>query len=304
MMEGLIRPDKGLGKVLAGSLVLHLIVIAAAIFLYKAEPKRFITPVITVDLVGSGARLSKEAEVKEPPQASPPAPEPSSPKSEAKKEAMPEKTAAKEAAKEKAFVKTKEPASIDGALKRIKENVRKKEENTLVSSKIDEIKKKQEASSKELSSKLAELRKEIGTKGLRPKEAPPKEAAPEARPYAKAAVQGVSPGHIGPRGNGLTGENLRTQYPAYYSIIHDRVQENWIYPEGFEYRNISVIVSIKIGRRGELLDISLEKSSGNARFDESLTNAVKKASPFPPLPEGLSGKFLETGLRFCPKCTE
>jgi TolA protein len=96
--------------------------------------------------------------------------------------------------------------------------------------------------------------------------------------------------------------NLQASYPAYYSAITDRVQSSWVFPEGMAGKDLSIIVSIKIGKDGGLLESWIERSSGNTLFDESLVNAVKKASPFPPLPEDFKGKYLETGLRFCPMC--
>jgi len=102
--------------------------------------------------------------------------------------------------------------------------------------------------------------------------------------------------------SGVSKESLQLKHKAYFSLIRDHVQENWIYPETFDNEKISVIVSIRIGRDGELIKSWVEKGSGNRQFDDSLLKAVQKASPFPPLPEDFTEDMLETGLRFCPRC--
>jgi TonB family protein len=81
------------------------------------------------------------------------------------------------------------------------------------------------------------------------------------------------------------------------------VQENWSYPEAYQRAGLSMIVSLRIARTGKLISVWVEERSGNPRFDSSLVNAVKKAAPFEPLPQGFDGAWLETGLRFCPECS-
>lgn len=288
-MEVLRVNGRGLRKSLAGSFILHIIVISAGIALFNGPERKFISPVYTVDLVGPGP--SKE---QAPVKAEPLSPQPRVREKEADtKPKEPPKSAKKEEARpvQKESVKVKEDkdaASISEALKKVAENLRKKQESALVSSKVEDIKKKKEADSKFASERLGEIKKELSKAETR--------TFPQDRPARPAAGGGG--------GKGLSSGSLQAKYPAYYNIIHDRVQENWIYPEGFELSRVSVIASLRIARSGDLLDVWLEKSSGNARFDESLLNAVKKAAPFPPLPQDMEGRFLESGLRFCPGCTE
>ncbi len=59
-----------------------------------------------------------------------------------------------------------------------------------------------------------------------------------------------------------------------------------------------VLVSVRIARDGVLIDSWIEKGSGNRLFDDSALKAVKKAAPFPPLPEAFDGDYLEIGFRF------
>ncbi|HAO94179.1 MAG TPA: cell envelope integrity protein TolA [Deltaproteobacteria bacterium] len=293
-MEGLLRGQSGLHKALAGSIIFHAVILSAGLFLFEAGSKRdFLAPVYTVEIVapsGESARASTQPSIE--PQATADTTEAKGPAKEEKKtEAKAEK------------VRIRESASVSDALKKVEERVRKKTEAASVSSKIEEIKKRQEERAVDTGKRLSELKKELGAKSAVSHQP---QAGPTASSTAIEAAKGAAKSAKGPAGAGggtATG-GLKSRYPAYYSIIHDRVKDNWEYPEGFDYKKVSVIVSIKIDRSGSLLELLLEESSGNKRFDESLMNAVQKAAPFPPLPHEFEGKYLETGLRFCPGCAD
>lgn len=275
----------GFGKTLAGSVILHAALLAAVALVFASGTSRvFISPVYTVDLVAQGPRPARQASpapaaeaVKEEP-----APQPVVPKAAA--QAMPKAQAEK--VSPDALTINKKP-SVDEALKKIEKKVERRKDEALVASSIDDLKKKMEADRQSRDERVSKLREEISSRAASPK------ATPALKPQASTAQN--------PAG-GSAKADLERKYPAYYGVIRDKVQDNWIYPEGLKDDKISVIVSIKIARTGKLLDVSVEKSSGDKAFDASLLKAVKKAAPFPPLPVDLEGSFLETGLRFCPGC--
>lgn len=290
-MATLRQPQHGFWKSIAGSLAFHAIVISAALFVYKGEPKVFFTPAYTVDLVGRPAVPSKKEEPRpkappqeelpqkeEPVKAESPRQEPPPKEREIEKRSEPKKTG-----ENTVKLRIKEEAKkedVSEALSRIKENVRKKDDQEALSSSIERIKKKKELEAKENAKKLDELRKRLLAR----------EGSQKTQPPA------ASPGAPGPART-----DMESKYPAYYGLIRDKVQANWTGLEEYG-ENISVIVSIKIARNGQLVSSWVEKSSGNQRFDKSLLNAIKKASPFPPLPHEFDGDYLETGFRFCPNC--
>jgi len=49
---------------------------------------------------------------------------------------------------------------------------------------------------------------------------------------------------------------------------------------------------------GTLNEAGFEKPSGNRFFDESALKAIKKAAPFPPLPDWVREGSIEVGIRF------
>lgn len=269
----------GFGKTLAGSVILHAALLAAVALLFASGASRvFITPVYTVDLVAQGPRPGPApiAEtVKEEP-----APEPAVQKAAPKAEPVKVSPEA---------IKVKEKPSVDDTIKKLEKKVERRKDEALVASSIDDLKKKMAADRQARSERVSKLKEEISSRAATPK------AAPALKPQSSTAQN--------PAG-GSARADLERKYPAYYGVIRDKVQDNWIYPEGLKDGAISVIVSIKIARTGKLLDVSVEKSSGDQAFDASLLKAVKKAAPFPPLPVDMEGSFLETGLRFCPGCAQ
>lgn len=80
------------------------------------------------------------------------------------------------------------------------------------------------------------------------------------------------------------------------------MKASWILPEEVvaSGEDLLAVVVVRIGRDGGLLDIKMEESSGNKLFDQSCLRAVKKAAPFPPLPEDYPQRYMELGLRFRP----
>jgi TonB family protein len=86
---------------------------------------------------------------------------------------------------------------------------------------------------------------------------------------------------------------------VYYSTIWSMIKGKWALPRGIVPNdNIEAVLSAKILKNGVVADLSFEKRSGNRYFDESAMRAIKKASPFPPLPGWIKTKSIEVGLRF------
>ena len=278
----------GFGKTLAGSVILHAALLAAVAFVFASGAGRvFITPVYTVDLVSEGPRPARQAsppapQMPEAAKAEPAPPEPAVP------QAAPKAQAAK-ASKDALTIKKK--PSVDEALKKIEKKVERRKDEALVASSIDDLKKKMEKERQSRDERVSSIREELGSRAGAAK---PREAAPALKPPASPAAN--APG-------GAARADLEKKYPAYFGIIKSYVDENWQYPMGVN-NSIEIIVSVKIARTGKLLDVSVEKSSGDKAFDASLLKAIKKAAPFPPLPVDMEGSFLETGLRFCPGCEQ
>lgn len=294
-MEGILKQArKGFFKTLAGSFIFHAVMLAAALVFYQSEPKRvFFTPVYTVSIMEAKPSPKPSARAVE--KKAPPAPEAPA----AKKEALPEpeveapkesvqikeKEIEPKAEKETPKAKPEEKVSIDESLKKLQENIKKREDKDLVASRIEALKKNKETESKKYSEGVEEIKRRL----LEPKPAP-KESGPSSS--AKAA----------PLTGGVTRENLETKNNPYSTAITQKIYDNWYVIEEFKSDNINLIVVMKIDRKGNLIDYYIKKSSGNAIYDGSLLNAIKKSAPFPAVPKDFEEDFFEAEFRFCPLC--
>ncbi|HPC72957.1 MAG TPA: energy transducer TonB [Syntrophales bacterium] len=113
------------------------------------------------------------------------------------------------------------------------------------------------------------------------------------RKLAASEKKGAA-GPAGPAGQGET--NTRLQ--AYYASIWSRIRGQWALPQSILNQNLEAVIGVKIARSGQLLSAQYEKKSGNRYFDESAMRAVRKGSPFAPLPEWIRDDSVELGIRF------
>lgn len=86
-------------------------------------------------------------------------------------------------------------------------------------------------------------------------------------------------------GGGTTGLRGNADYSAYLNQLKQRVQAVWKYPE-----NVSgiqkVAVRFRLDKAGKLLQADVLDST-DSRLNASAVEAMKRAAPFPPIPESL-----------------
>lgn len=97
----------------------------------------------------------------------------------------------------------------------------------------------------------------------------------------------------------ISESEVNAQTTEYIGVVWARVKKNWTMPQALmPNENIEAIIDVKISRSGSLDYIGFEKRSGNRYFDDSALRAVKKSSPFPPLPYWIMDRNIEIGIRF------
>ena len=62
--------------------------------------------------------------------------------------------------------------------------------------------------------------------------------------------------------------------------IQEEVRINWNPPAG-DFEGFSALFTIRVDREGNVTSVTMVRGSGNARFDDSAYNAIRKASPLP-----------------------
>lgn len=93
--------------------------------------------------------------------------------------------------------------------------------------------------------------------------------------------------------------DIDKELKGYYDTLWNKIKDSWVLPGQADFSGMITVASVIIGSDGKLLDLSIEKGSGNGFFDASTLRAIKKSAPFPPLPDGYEGG-LEIGFRFTP----
>jgi len=97
----------------------------------------------------------------------------------------------------------------------------------------------------------------------------------------------------------ISDSEVNAQTKEYIGFVWSRVKRNWTMPQALMPKeNIETIIDVIISRSGALEHMGFEKRSGNRYFDDSALRAVKKSSPFPPLPSWIMDRSIEIGIRF------
>jgi len=87
----------------------------------------------------------------------------------------------------------------------------------------------------------------------------------------------------------------------YGSRVKEAINREWAVPDMVKPQGLEARLVVVVNREGKLLDLRIEKRSGNSLFDESAIRAVRKASPLPALPEVITFPKVEIDIRFRPE---
>jgi outer membrane biosynthesis protein TonB len=125
---------------------------------------------------------------------------------------------------------------------------------------------------------------------------PAREPAPGGKP---GAATGPGPGTGGGlalgSGSGLLSlDTANFPFTYYLRQVTNRIEENWIRPQGNLGR---VIVYFRIKRDGSIVEPQIYESSRSAAVDMLAAGAIKRSEPFPPLPVEYGGDYL--GIYLC-----
>jgi protein TonB len=95
------------------------------------------------------------------------------------------------------------------------------------------------------------------------------------------------------------GDAARAEGERYFGLLQSQVRRHYnvadTIPDSERIR-LNTVVAVRLGRTGEVLDVSLTKPSGNDLFDSAVVTAVRKASPFSPPPDHLRDTLQKHGV--------
>lgn len=275
------------------SLTLHALLVLVLVFhfdLVAEMPEIKPTPrIIQAKLISMNANpvartkpvKKPEEPASEPESAPPPAPEPTPeppkpepPKPEPVKETPPPKP---EPDQQKLLkLKQAEEAQKKAADEKAKAEAKKKEEQKKEEQKkADDAKKKAEADKK----KAEADKKEKDRKEKEKQDALNKQREKAARDdLAKMLSEDEEA-----QSTNTEGQLVQ----SYQGLIQESVQRRWSRPPSAR-NGMHTVLLISLIPTGEVVDVQIQRSSGDDAFDRSAINAVKKASPFSEL-QGLKG---------------
>ena len=150
----------------------------------------------------------------------------------------------------------------------------------------------------------------------RPPEAPPRDAAQSAPPQprvaavppspplvdSRAALRRGGPGGAGGAGEGWAGiegepiplDSSDPKYNDYLERVRRMIKEKWGYPcikdvatGHCDYKSARLVIVFGILKDGRVPTLEVHQQSGYAIYDDYAANAIRLASPFPPVPAAL-----------------
>ena len=114
---------------------------------------------------------------------------------------------------------------------------------------------------------------------------------PQAGQVARGAGGGDAAGQSGNAAAGTAEAADGAQEKAAWGAkIRSRIERKKAYPAAAKGAKGTVTVRLSVGPGGQLLSVSLAKSSGVDALDAAALRAVQAAAPFPPAPKGMGGQ--------------
>ncbi len=92
---------------------------------------------------------------------------------------------------------------------------------------------------------------------------------------------------------------MQTLGMQYANDVDARIRPNWIVPSVIPEdtrAGLSAVVLINIAADGKVLQVTLEKKSGNSLYDEALLKAIQQSSPLPIPPTEIRKQVANDGL--------
>ncbi len=157
-----------------------------------------------------------------------------------------------------------------------------------------DVKSKEEPASRESAKKALErIRKELAEKDRAEQKRQIEDKKKDIERFDekfRARLAGNSVSH----GNSVSGVPAEVT-DAYLGHIVDRIRANWELPAYLQSSNLRAAVRLYVDGNGSVR-YQLSKRSGNEVFDNLVKDAIERAKPFAPPPEGLASELRRNGL--------
>ncbi len=101
-------------------------------------------------------------------------------------------------------------------------------------------------------------------------------------------------------GDSIDISTTKFRYIGYFSNLRKQIEMTWVYPihAARTGKQGDVFLEFSISKNGKASKIKVLRSSGYRILDDSIVQAIQEASPFGPLPEGISKEELRVKGNF------
>ena len=86
------------------------------------------------------------------------------------------------------------------------------------------------------------------------------------------------------------GKSVADDASAYLDQVERRIMAAWKLPPNAH--GLKVVLRMRLERSGRVSDVRVEKSSGDKQFDASAVQAVRRANPFPRVPDSVQSSLV------------
>jgi protein TonB len=101
---------------------------------------------------------------------------------------------------------------------------------------------------------------------------------------------------VGSQYEGLSFDAKNFKYSYYSGQIIRKIKAQWRLGENYE--KLRVLLYFKIYKNGTISDVFVKESSKNGEYDKYALDTVRRAAPFPDLPDGYEGDSLGVFFEF------
>ncbi len=124
-----------------------------------------------------------------------------------------------------------------------------------------------------------------------------------AQPGAGSGAAGTGKGPAAGPGNGQEGGGQQSgaALNAWSLSVYNAILRGWLLPPSLKSQELAVALVVRVRKDGKVVDIKIDKNSGNSAFDEAAVRAVRRADPLPAIPEGSGNSEPELYIRFTPR---
>lgn len=126
--------------------------------------------------------------------------------------------------------------------------------------------------------------------------------SPRRKPLKGYLGEGGGDGQGGGSLGGGSGGVARTDIERYYGILGERIRNFWTVPPNLtDVTNFRTEIIVDVARDGAIRNLKIVKNSGNRVYDTAALRAIRRAAnpSFPPPPNSVKESWLPLGFRFC-----